>query len=185
MDADIPSRDLKSALEKLVKAGLTHRVLHTSASGLPLSATVNERKFKTVFVDVGLWACANRIDPQHWLDQDALFLLQGAMWEQLVGQELYAYQDAFMRPELFFWSREEKSSQAEVDYVMAIHNTIVPIEVKSTSIGHLKSLKRILEEKRSSLRVRISENPFSLHDRILSVPLYVVFTLPHYWACAK
>ena len=164
-------------------------VYQSSASGLPLSATINPRKFKMLFMDVGLMLRAQGVISPLLLSEDILFLSQGAMMEQFVGQELLAYQYPYSAPELFFWSREAKSSQAEVDYLILHGTQILPIEVKSKSVGHLKSIKRFMEEKNAPLGIRISEHPFSFKDQILSVPLYAIFGLQNYlsqsasWVC--
>ncbi|NCX93897.1 MAG: DUF4143 domain-containing protein [Gammaproteobacteria bacterium] len=178
LEADLPSRDVKSALEKLNLAGLITQVFSTSASGLPLAAHKNDRKFKALFVDVGLMLRSCQVDPQLLVQEDVLFLLQGSMMEQFVGQELLAYQDPHEFPELFFWERDEKNRQAEVDYVSVAQNMIVPIEVKSKSLGHLKSLKRFMAEKNTSLGLRVSEHPLSFENQILSVPLYMIREIP-------
>src|SRR3990167_5200661 len=54
IDPDIHSRLIKPALQALIAAGLIFPVYHTSASGLPFKATINEKKFKCIFIDVGL-----------------------------------------------------------------------------------------------------------------------------------
>ena len=54
IDPDMRSRDLKTALENLCYAGLINMVYATSASGLPFGALVNEKKFKILFLDIGL-----------------------------------------------------------------------------------------------------------------------------------
>ena len=180
IDREVQSRTLKAALEKLRFAGLIYQIFSTHASGLPLGAGKNERKFKILFLDVGLLLRAQRVTPAHLVTEDVLFLLQGAMMEQFVGQELIAYENPYQQPELYFWERDAKSSQAEIDYLMLFGETILPIEVKSKSLGHLKSLKRFMEEKNSPIGIRISEHPFSFQEKILSIPLYAVFALEHY-----
>ncbi len=177
LDPDVASRSLKAAIEKLTMAGLITPVFASNASGLPLIAHKNERKFKMLFLDVGLMLRASQVDPALLAQKDVLFLLQGAMMEQFVGQELLAYQNPYEIPELYFWTREEKSARAEVDYLDLFKTTILPIEVKSKSIGHLKSLKRFLEEKKSPVGIRISEHPLSIENQILSLPLYMIFEL--------
>jgi len=179
LDSETPSRQIKLAIEKLALAGLLTQVFATSGSGLPFVAHKNERKFKALFLDVGLMLRACQVDPQVLVQEDILFLMQGAMMEQLVGQELLAYENPYETPELFFWERENKNAQAEVDYLLAYRSKILPIEVKSKSLGHLKSLKRFMQEKQSHIGIRIAEHPLSLHENILSVPLYMIFELPN------
>jgi hypothetical protein len=46
---------------------------------------------------------------------------------------------------LFFWARNSKSSNAEVDYLTVKDGEIYPIEVKSGASGRLKSLHMLLD----------------------------------------
>ena len=57
--------------------------------------------------------CGMPIDVEY-TKTDLLSIYQGAMAEQFVGQELVAAgQD-----EIYYWSREAKSSSAKVDFLM-------------------------------------------------------------------
>jgi len=93
--------------------------------------------------------------------------------EQFVGQELIAYADQHKDFRLFFWARDKRGSSAEVDYVINLGSHIFPIEVKAGKTGTLKSLMLFLEEKKSKLGIRISQNNLSYHNRVLSIPLYI------------
>jgi predicted AAA+ superfamily ATPase len=71
--------------------------------------------------------------------------------------------------------RESKSSQAEVDYITQENNKIIPIEVKSGTTGHLKSLHEFLMlHKTTSYALRFSAHNYSSHEKIISYPLYAV-----------
>jgi hypothetical protein len=86
--------------------------------------------------------------------------------------------DFFREERLFFWEREKANSGAEVDYVIAVGQSIVPIEVKADASGHLKSLRLFMEEKKSPLDIRISGSPLSYENQILSVPFYMIDQIP-------
>ncbi len=171
---DVQSRELKVPLQKLVKAGVIHTAYASQASGLPLNALINEKKFKLLFLDVGLVKRASYLDAELLLSQDILLVNKGALAEQLVGQELLAYQDWYSSSGLCFWARDKKNASAEVDYVIHIGNQIVPIEVKSGAGGRLKSLQVFLAEKKQSLGVKISSDVFKYEDGLLSLPLYLI-----------
>ncbi len=171
------SADLKIALEQLGWAGLLHKVTATSASGIPLMAHAKENKFKLLFLDIGLVNCADKLEFQTVWDTQLLQINAGAQAEQLVGQELLAYADPYVNSQLFYWEREKKGSIAEVDYVIQVGRQIIPIEVKAGATGSLKSLAQFLSDKRQPFGVRISQHPLSFHDRILSVPLYLISQL--------
>lgn len=72
---------------------------------------------------------------------DLLKLHEVDMAEQFVGQELMVSQGA----ELYYWSRQAKSSTAEVDFLAIADGSIFPVEVKSGPSGRLRSLHLLLE----------------------------------------
>ncbi|OGT65423.1 MAG: hypothetical protein A3J38_05815 [Gammaproteobacteria bacterium RIFCSPHIGHO2_12_FULL_45_9] len=178
IDPDIQARDQKPSLVALSNAGLIYPVYHTSANGLPLNATLNEKKFKILFLDLGLLAHASRIDMHSLFTEDLSLLNQGALAEQFVGQEFIAHSENYEKPELYYWEREKKGAQAEIDYVMQLSGHIFPVEVKAGSTGRLKSLRVFMDEKKLTIGIRISSHNLSFYDGILSVPFYMIHELP-------
>lgn len=174
VDPDARSRDLRVALRQLSWAGILHCIYETDASGIPLQAQIDERKFKLLFLDVGLLQSAGKTDAQMIWDQDLIQVHNGMLAEQVVGQELISYQDSFEVPSLYFWKRDKRNSEAEVDYVIQVGSKVIPIEVKSGKYGHLKSLQRFMEEKKCPLGVKISSSPLSQEKNVLSVPFYLI-----------
>jgi uncharacterized protein len=177
IDPDLRSRDLKQALVVLEDANIIQRIRATSAKGLPLDATLNEKKFKLNFIDVGLVKRCNQLDASLLLNEDIMLLNRGALAEQFVGQELLAYSASFDRGRLYFWARDDHG-RAEVDYIAAMGANIIPIEVKAGAVGKLRSLKQYLLEHENKMGVRISERPLSFDQGILSVPFYMIEALP-------
>ncbi len=177
IDDSMRSRDLKEAIQLLQYAGVIQLVYSSSASGLPLKALINEKKFKFLFLDIGLLLRATQVST-HQLFNEALNLInQGALSEQFAGQELRAYQDCFLEPELYYWSEDKVGSQAEVDYLITQESQIFPIEVKSGKTGTLKSLHQLIKKRAFPLGIRISETPLELRDNILSIPFYLISEL--------
>ena len=174
IDAEFRSRELKNAIELLEHASVVRRVFASAASGLPLSATVQEKKFKLLFLDIGLVHRKTGLSATTFLDEDIMKINSGALVEQTVGQEILAYEDIFSVPELYFWARDQKSSHAEVDYVLNVDGRIVPVEVKAGATGHLKSLHLLLKERDLPLGIKISSSPLSREGKILNVPVYMV-----------
>ncbi len=178
VDRSLAPEALKGALVKLTQAGVVNRVHATGASGLPLRSQVNEKKFKLLFLDIGLMRTSIGLEPREVLEQDLLNLRAGALAEQYVGQELLAYRNLYEEKQLYFWEREKKSSSAEVDYVFNIEGRIIPIEVKAGKTGRLRSLQQFMLEKEVPVGVRISMHPLSYERGILSVPFYMIKQLP-------
>ncbi len=176
VDPESQSRDLKEALLLLERAGVIYRVLAASVQGGALP--VNDKKFKIVFLDVGLMQHSLGLEAQITMAPDFTSLSSGALAEQLVGQELLAQSDPYEDRKLFFWTREKKNSQAEIDYLARVDNQVIPIEVKAGQTGTLKSLRLFMESHKTPLGVRLATHPLSFHDQILSVPLYAVEEFP-------
>lgn len=177
VDSTIRAREMKPGLRALKDAGLAYSVYHTSASGLPLKTTMNEKKYKLLFLDVGLMAFEACPDFNALMHEHLILLNRGAIAEQFVGQELLAHQPHYIEPEIYFWEREERSSTAEVDYVISKDVHIIPVEVKSGKTGRLKSLQIFLDEKKLDVGVRVSQKQLSFEKRVLSIPLYMVSQL--------
>ena len=177
IDADTKSRDLKNAMSLLEQAGVLRPVYATLASGVPLGAQIKENKFKALFLDVGLMQNACGLQGVLSLAKDFVQVNSGSVAEQFVGQELRATADKYQPAGLYFWARDKKGSMAEVDYVINVEADIVPVEVKAGETGKLKSLRLFMKEKKAKLGVRISQEPLSYHDNILSIPFYMIENL--------
>ncbi|MFZ4077147.1 MAG: ATP-binding protein [Legionellaceae bacterium] len=174
---DVQSRDLKDALDNLSRAGLMTQVFSTNATGLPLRSLIHERRFKLLFLDIGLVSSAVQYEPQLMLDNQILAVNRGALTEQFVGQELLANQDCYVDAEVYYWSRDARGSTAEIDYIIQAGNQIIPVEVKSGSTGQMKSLHLFMQERQSVLGVRVSALPLSRHLNIATIPFYLVSEL--------
>lgn len=158
----------------LSKAGVITPIYASLALGLPLVSHIQEKKFKLLFLDIGLVKRATKLDIELLLNDDLMLINRGALTEQFVGQELLAYQDSLEEPQLYYWSRDKKGSSAEVDYLLNIGPQIIPIEVKSGKTGRLKSLQIVLEEKNLPLGLRISAKKLQGEGNILSIPFYMI-----------
>jgi len=187
VDRNERSGDLANALNLLCHARVAYRVHHSSCSGIPLGATIDPKRFKVLFLDVGLMSTAtglNLIDYEK--AGDVMRVNAGAVCEQHIGQHLLFSQHLYCEPEVHYWVREKKNSSAEVDYVIAEGASIVPIEVKAGKSGTLKSLHLFLREKHCSFAIRFNSDIPSVLDsqtalpdglniryRLLSLPLYM------------
>jgi predicted AAA+ superfamily ATPase len=133
---------IKKAFDLLETARLFRKVKTASPAGLPLGASASDKKFKAVMLDVGLLGSLFGVSrSKEYLKAGLLSVFQGAMAEQYVGQEILAATNN----DLFYWAREEKSSNAETDYLIEKQDRIIPVEVKSGKGGSLKSLHLLLE----------------------------------------
>lgn len=172
-------RELAPCLDLLNKANVIHTIYHSSGNGIPLGAEVNLEHFKLIFLDVALSQSILGLNLSNWfLNPDNEFINKGSVLEAFIGQELLCYSQPFKKSSLYYWKRESKSSQAEVDYLIDNKNTVIPIEVKSGSGGHLKSLHLFLEQhSKSPYGIRFSSQNGSFFDKVESRPIYTVCSL--------
>ena len=172
---DIQSRYLKEALNLLCDTMCISKIVHTAANGVPLEAETNDNKFKILHLDIGLMQRALRLEHSILTNNNLMQVNTGSIAEQYVGQELIATENRYEKNRLFFWVRDAKSSNAEIDYITVVKNIPVPIEVKAGKTGSLKSMRLFLKEHpNTSFGIRFSLHEFSFHDQILSIPLFMV-----------
>jgi len=169
-------RELQPCFELLVKAGIIHPVYHTAAQGIPLGANVDFDKFKVLFLDIGFAQALLGLDLKSWVLNPAnAFANQGAIIEAFVGQEILAYSHAFQKNMIYYWQKENRTAQAEVDYIIQIENQIIPIEAKSGTTGGLRSLREYLNQHKNTLySIRFSAQNYSEHENLHSYPLYAI-----------
>ncbi|NOR44656.1 MAG: AAA family ATPase [Candidatus Delongbacteria bacterium] len=174
VDNSIKSRDLKEAVTLLETAGIITRVKRTSGAGIPLESGVKDNYFKLVFLDVGILQAISGIYGETAKESDLTAIFKGAVAEQFVGQEILSLNNPYRRSSLFYWARESKSSNAEVDYLIQLNDKILPVEVKSGTIGKMKSMQLYYKEYNPVNGIKISQSPYGIIDKTISLPLYAI-----------
>jgi len=173
-------RELQPAFDLLEKADVVHRICQTAATGVPLGAKADPDRFKPLFLDVGLAQSILGMNGNELiLDPVNGIVNIGAIVEAVVGQELLAYGDPYRAASLYYWHREERSSNAEIDYMLADGVKVLPIEVKAGRRGRLKSIRLFMDARREAATcpIRFSMHPFSEMEDLLNYPLYAAATL--------
>lgn len=171
--AEANLKQIKEALNLLIMAGLVIPVTHTSANGIPLGAETNPKKRKMLPLDTGLFQRLLGLNISDIiLSDDFEAINKGAIAEIFVGLELKKSGSCYWQNELYFWKREEKNSNAEVDYVIQQGKAIIPIEVKSGNKGSMKSMRLFMDEKKIKFGIRCSAENFSSLEQITIIPLY-------------
>ncbi len=175
VDSTQRAATLKEALHLLAQADIAHICYHTSAQGLPLAGGINEKFYKVFFFDVGLAQRLLGLDLTAWMSAPLEVNTLGGIAEQFVAQELIAYQDRQQQATLYYWHRESKSSNAEVDFVVSHNHDILPIEVKSGKKGSYKSLHSFLQShSHSAYGIVVSEQSAQKNHPIQWVALYQI-----------
>jgi predicted AAA+ superfamily ATPase len=165
----------KKALDLLAMARVVSRVQAASPASLPLTVTASEKRFKALLVDTGILRALNQLPANiEYMKNDLLQMYHGALAEQFAGQEFLSSG----LENLFYWSREAKSSSAEVDYLIVKNSAICPVEIKGGAAGKLRSLHLLLKEYPNVERGYVlSTAPFG------EIPDQKLVFLPLYYAC--
>ena len=164
------AREYEDAIEWLAGAGLVSRVRLNSAGGIPLSAYDDPSAFKLYCLDVGLLRKLSNLDASAFGSAPATFTeFKGAFAENYALQELAGQLDVEPR----YWTCDKP--RHEVDFLMQVKNTIVPVEVKSSEVVRSPSLRYYARKHPEStpLCVRLSLRNLSLDGDVLNIPLYL------------
>lgn len=132
------------------------------------------------FLDTGLVNYTLSIQGQMLGMDDLNATYKGAIIPHLVTQEYISLQTVSSnKPN--FWVREKYQSQAEVDLVIPFRDMLIPIEVKSGSIGKLRSLHQFIEMVDHPYAIRIYGGGFSLEKAISpGKKPFLLMNLPYY-----
>jgi len=149
-----------------------HVVYNLKCPRLPLAGYADVSKFKLYALDTGLLGAMLDLPSATIVRGDALFTeYQGALVENYVACELFrkGIED------LFYWTSE---SQAEVDFILAYHGRIMPLEVKSGMSRRMKSLRVYAEKYHPEYLYRASPRNFTLDGNFINIPLSAVMRFP-------
>ena len=192
LDRNERAKPLADCVEMLKMARVIYCITHSAGNGVPLGAESRLKDRKPLFLDVGLLCSALGLKMTDFhLGGDLTLVNKGAVAEQFAGQHLLYSGESYAEPKLYYWNREQRSSSAEVDYLLEVGSQIVPIEIKAGKVGSLKSLHVFVSEKGSPLAVRFNTDlpsrctttsvvaskpsqPFEL----VSLPLYLIEEIP-------
>lgn len=174
-------RELVPAIELLERANIIHIIRYSSGQGIPIRAEVDFDSFKVIYLDVGLCQAILGSDISIWFLRPLEgFENRGEIAEGFIGQELICYDSPDSKSEIHFWKRKEKSSSAEIDYLIQRGELIIPIEVKSGHGSTLRSLHLFLETHLKSISaIRFSSLNYSIINKIDSRPLYAAASVAH------
>ncbi len=169
---------VKDALELLTMAGMIIPVTHSAANGVPLGAEINPKMRKFIVFDSGIFQRILGLKlSEVLLKNDFESINKGSLAELNVGLELIKSASCYQRQNLYYWHREAKSSNAEVDYIIQVGSQILPIEVKAGTKGSMQSLRIFMDLKNTEKGIRISQENFSAYQNIEVYPLYAVANL--------
>ena len=160
------AREYEVAVQWLVDCNIVRKVERLKTGDrLPLRAYSEPSAFKLYFLDIGLFRHLAGANTSIILNDEALFKeFNGFFVEQYVLQQMDSQYN------MYYWSSE---ANAEVDFVTEMHNTIVPIEVKSGTNVKAKSLKTFRDNYNPQLSIRFSLKPLEYNQGLLNLPIYL------------
>ena len=166
---------IKTAVELLIMAGLAYPITHSAANGVPLAAELNHKHQKMIAFDTGIMQQMLKLDISNlFLGESFQQINKGSVAEMFVGLEIIKNMPNTSLAQLFFWQREQRGSQAEIDYLIECGSEIYPIEVKAGTRGAMQSLHQFMAEKKKTTGFRVSLENFGKMDTIEIFPLYAV-----------
>jgi len=156
-------------LHWLVNAGVVLQVKIANQAQQPLEHFCRANLFKLFVHDIGLLGCLQDLDPEAIRRQD-YGLAKGFFAENFVAQELRACHAEREWP-LYSWQEGE----AQIEFVCATTNGILPIEVKAGHRTKAKSLAEFVRKYAPPLSIKVSANNLSYDAATgrLNLPLYL------------
>ncbi len=182
------SRVMKTALGRLEGAKLVSRVWPTSSLGLPFQTRPKSAP-KLLPLDVGLALSMMGTGIEDLNTQPMERFWNGPLAEMFAGQQLLAGRET-AHETLHFWVREASRGGAEVDFLLPGPGSPIPVEVKSSVAGTLKSMHQFLFRAGLNRGLRLypglfKEEPLAvkiagrrLEYQLMSVPIYLA---EHLW----
>lgn len=166
------AREYEEAILWLKDTGLITTVQRITKPALPLSVYSDLSDFKIYALDVGLLRVLSGLSEQTIVNGNAVFEeFKGAFTEQFVLQELRTK----LHRQIYYWT---SGNSAEVDFIIAIANDVIPVEVKASINVQAKSLKVYNQKYAPKQMLRLSLLPPNCHDNLIDWPLYLIF---HFW----
>jgi len=178
------SREMKEAFLAVEKAMLLKLIYPCTSVQYPANPNL-VRKPRLHVVDTGLINHVKGLMGELVFSENISDVYRGIIAEHIVGQELRASNYSVLH-KIHFWTREKKESSAEVDYILPWQGNLIPIEVKSGTIGKLRSLHQFMDQVPHSIAVRVWQGAFSIEKArttngkeftLLNLPFYLVYRL--------
>lgn len=173
-------RDYAFAIDWLLDAGLIYKInLVAHGDKLPLSFYADNSDFKIYSLDVGLLRQLAGLPASVVIgDENIWSNFGGAFAENFILQQLRSL--GF--DEAYYWASnadtpKQPKGKSELDFVVSIDNTIIPIEVKSGEQVKGKSLRVFRNKYNPELSIRFSLKGLEYNEGLLNIPLYNSFLL--------
>ena len=171
------SREVGEAFRLLEKAMLLELVYPVSSTQLPIIPET-KRMPKLIWFDTGLVNYQAGIRKEIIGSTDMVDSWRGHIAEQITAQELLTLDDR-VGQHRSFWAKPNNG--AEVDFIFAHNSKLYPIEVKSGTNAHLRSLQVFMDSSEVNIAIRIWSKPYSI-DKVKTIhgKEFTLINLPFY-----
>lgn len=170
------AREYENAINWLKDTGLIRIVNRVKCGNKqPLKAYEDLKAFKIYLLDIGLLRVLCELDYETIISKDSIYNeFKGLLTEQFVLQEL---KNLHKINSIYYWTNEFTS---EVDFVFSYKNLIIPVEAKAGINVKAQSLKVFMNEYSTKLAIRYSLLDMKLDNKILNIPLYLIWNTENY-----
>ena len=166
------AKEYELAMAWLIDCGLIHKINRATKPAIPLKAYEDVSAFKLYLSDVGLLGAMGDIDVRTLLEGNAIFQeFKGSITEQYVLQQLVTKKDWAT----YYWSAD--NGKAEIDFLVQLEGSIIPIEVKAEENLNAKSLRLFAHQYKPVTAVRCSMSDYRKEEWLTNLPLYAVHEL--------
>ena len=171
------SREVGEAFRLLEKAMLLELIYPVSSTQLPIIPET-KRMPKLIWFDTGLVNYQAGIRKEIIGSTDMVDSWRGHIAEQITAQELLTLDDR-VGQHRSFWAKPNNG--AEVDFIFAHNSKLYPIEVKSGTNAHLRSLQVFMDSSEVNIAIRIWSKPYSI-DKVKTIhgKGFTLINLPFY-----
>ena len=173
------SREVGEAFRLLEKAMLLELVYPMSSTQMPIIPET-KRMPKLIWFDTGLVNYQAGIRREIIGSTEMVDSWRGHIAEQITAQELLTMEDR-VGQHRSFWAKPNNG--AEVDFVFVHNSKLYPIEVKSGTNAHLRSLQSFMDNSDIDIAIRIWSKPYSADRvktpkgkefRLINLPFYLI-----------
>ena len=169
-------RDYKDAVSWLADAGLAIKSQRVTNPQIPLRSYVSDTYFKLFLLDVGILGASLGLTAQNiLLNQNFAAQTKGALAEQFICQQLVS---SGFTP--YYWSSDNNSQKAEVDFLIQSQGSVLPIEVKAEKNVRSQSLAKFAQAHQPNRCIRFSQLEYKQQDWLVNLPLYAAEALSNH-----
>ncbi len=176
------SREVGEAFRLLEKAMILELVYPVSSTMMPVIPET-KRMPKLIWFDTGLVNYQAGVRKEIIGSTEMVDSWRGHIAEQITAQEILSMEDR-VGQHRSFWAKPNNG--AEVDFIFMHESKVYPIEVKSGTNSHLRSLQSFMDNSDIDIAVRIWSNPYYVDEvktpkgkmfRLINLPFFFFFNL--------